>query len=195
MSCDDNIAIHHHDFNNVLSAISTYCLQYNVEYCIIGGDFHTNISRVNSMNTTSLHNFVSDECLMFRMKNENYINIDYTYCGPNQSISMIDHFIISSCVSSSIDVYKTIISVSNISDHVPVFLNVEWPSPKSTNIFDTITYHIPIPLWARATQAQIEQYQSRLDIYLSHIVIPYTPLYGFFLYCLFSYIRFGYVLS
>ena len=46
--------MHHHDFNHVLSAISTYCLQFNVEYCIIGGDFNTDISRVNSMNTTSL---------------------------------------------------------------------------------------------------------------------------------------------
>ena len=128
MPCDDTIAMHDHDFNNVLSAISTYCLQHNVEYCIIGGDFNTDIPRVNSMNTTSLH-FVSDECLMFCMKSENCINIDYTYCGHNQSISVIDHFIISSCLTSSIDVYKTISSVSNISDHVPVFLDVEWPSP------------------------------------------------------------------
>ena len=66
--------------------------------------------------------------------------------------------------------------MSNISDHVPVFLDVEWPSPKSTNISDTNTYHIPIPLWARATHAHIEQYQSRLDFYLSNIVIPYTSL-------------------
>ena len=43
MPCDDNIAMHHHDFNNVLSSISMYCLQYNVEYCIIGGDFNTDI--------------------------------------------------------------------------------------------------------------------------------------------------------
>ena len=117
------------------------------------------------------YNFVSDECLMFCMKSEHCINIDYTYCGPNQSISVIDNFIISSCLSSSIDVYKTISSVSNISDNIPVFLDFEWPSPKSTNISDTNTYHIPIPLWA-----QIEQYQSRLDIYLSNIVILYTSL-------------------
>ena len=94
MPCDDNIGMHHHDFNNVLSAISTYCQQYNIEYCIIGGDFNTDISRVNSMNTTSLHNFVSGECLMFCMKSENCIIIAYTYCGPNQSLSVIDHFII-----------------------------------------------------------------------------------------------------
>ena len=73
------------------------------------------------------------------MKSENCINIDYTYCGPNQYISVIDHFIISSCLSSSINVYKTISSVSNISDHVPVFLDVEWPSAKSTNISDANT--------------------------------------------------------
>ena len=66
--------------------------------------------------------------------------------------------------------------MSNISDRVPAFLDVEWPSPKSTNISDTNTYHISIPLWARATQAQIEQYQSILDFYLSNIVIPYTSL-------------------
>ena len=141
LSCDYNISMHHHDFNNVLSAISAYCLQYKFEYCIIGGDFNTYISRVNSMNITSLHNFGSGDCLMFCMKSENCINIDDTYCGPNQSISVIYHFIISSCLSSSIDVYKTISSVSNISDQVPVFLDVECPSPKSTNISDTSTYH------------------------------------------------------
>ena len=73
------------------------------------------------MNTTSLQKFVSDECLMFCIKNENCINIYYTYCGPNQSISVIDHFIISSCLSYSIAVYKTIRSVSIISDLVLVF--------------------------------------------------------------------------
>ena len=73
---------------------------------------------------------------------------------------------------------------------VPVLLDVEWPSPKSTTISDTITYHILIPLWAHATQAQIEQYQSRLDFYLSNIVIPYTSLLckDFCLDCFFSYI-------
>ena len=67
---------------------------------------------------------------MFNMKGENCIIIYYTYYGPNQSISVIDHFIISNFLSSAIDVYKTISSVSNISDHVPVFLDIEWHSPK-----------------------------------------------------------------
>ena len=99
MPCDDNIAMLHHDFNNVFSSISIHCLQHNVEYCIIEGDFNTDISRVNSMNTTSLHNFVSDECLMFCMNSENCINIDYTYCDSNQSI------LTSSIVLGSVSLY------------------------------------------------------------------------------------------
>ena len=113
---------------------------------------------------------------MFCTKSENCINIDYTYCGPNQAFSVIDHFIISRCLSSSIAVYKTISSMGNISDHVPLFLDVEWHSPKITNIFDPITDQIPNPLWGRATQAQVEHYQSRLDLYLSNIVVQYTAL-------------------
>ena len=101
--------------------------------------FNADISRVNSLNTASLQNFVSDEGLMFCTKSENCINIDYTYCGPNQVFSVIDNFMISRCLSSSIAVYKTISSMSNISDHVPLFLDVEWHLPKITNIFDSIT--------------------------------------------------------
>ena len=81
--------MHHHDFNNVLSVIYIYCLHHNVEYCIIGGDFNTVISRVNSINTALLHNFVLDECLMCCMKSKNCINIDYSVCGPKQSIYVI----------------------------------------------------------------------------------------------------------
>ena len=47
---------------------------------------------------------------------------------------------------------------------------------KITNLFDPITDQIPNPLWARATQAQIEHYQSILDFYFSNIVVPYTAL-------------------
>ena len=36
MPCDVNNAMHHHDFNNVLSSITMYSLQNNVKYCIIG---------------------------------------------------------------------------------------------------------------------------------------------------------------
>ena len=85
------------------------------------------------MNMASLQNFVLDEGLMFCAKSENCINIDYTYFGLNQFFSsVIGHFIISRCLSSSIAVYKTMSSMSNIlSDHVPLFLAVEWHSPKS----------------------------------------------------------------
>ena len=57
------------------------------------------ISKVNSMKTASLQNFVSDKGLMFCTKSENCINIDYTHCGPNQAFSVIDHLL-------SLDAYR-----------------------------------------------------------------------------------------
>ena len=36
------------DYNEVLSTISTCLSQYNAEYCVIAGDFNTDLSRVNS---------------------------------------------------------------------------------------------------------------------------------------------------
>ena len=40
MPCDVNNAMHHHDFNNVLSSMPMYCQQNNAKYCIIGRDFN-----------------------------------------------------------------------------------------------------------------------------------------------------------
>ena len=126
---------------------------------------------------------------MFCTKSENCINIDYTYCGPNQAFSVIDYFIISRCLSPLIAVYKTISSMSNISDHVPLFLDVEWHSPKITNIFHPNTDQIPNPLWARATQAQIEHYQPILVyLFIKHCWTLYRiVMQGFLLFCFFSY--------
>ena len=87
------------------------------------------------------------------------------------SLHVIDHFIFSICLSSLIAVYKTNSSMSNISDHVLLFLDVEWHLPKITNIFDPITDQMPNPLWDRTSQAQIEHYQSRLDFYLSYTAL------------------------
>ena len=61
MPCDQHIFID--DYIDVLSEISHYCLSYNVQYLVIGGDLNTDISRINSANTITLKHFISNECL------------------------------------------------------------------------------------------------------------------------------------
>ena len=53
------------DYNNVLSTISTCLDRYKIEYCIIGGDFNTDLSR----NTLSLNAFLENENLEYVLKN------------------------------------------------------------------------------------------------------------------------------
>ena len=47
------------EYNDVLSTISNCLSQYNVEHCVIAGDFNTDLSRANSGNTISLKAFVN----------------------------------------------------------------------------------------------------------------------------------------
>ena len=53
-------------------------------------------------------------------------------------------------------------------------LDVKCNFPKTTNMFDLITYPIPTPLWTRVAQAQIVHYQYNiLHCYLSNIDITH----------------------
>ena len=82
------------DYNEILSTISTCLSQYNVEHCVIAGDFNTNLFRVNSGNTISLKAFVDEENLFLGLdKFPNRIPCTFTDIRNNHSL--IDHFIVS----------------------------------------------------------------------------------------------------
>ena len=75
--------------NMVLTDIAKCCAENDVSNCIIGGDMNTDLSRVKSGNTISLHKFVSEEILSFVLKDRPN-SIDYTYKGMNNNVSLID---------------------------------------------------------------------------------------------------------
>ena len=54
MSCDVKTNYDLYEFNTILSDISMYCIFNNVDYCIIGGDINTDLSRVKSSHTISI---------------------------------------------------------------------------------------------------------------------------------------------
>ena len=76
MPCDQHIFI---DNNiDVLSEIYHYCLSYNVQYLVIGGDLNTDISRINSANTITLN-------ILFLM---NVYNWQYNLICPQSLIRL-----------------------------------------------------------------------------------------------------------
>ena len=92
MPCDSTTNANLDDYNDVLSVISHFCATHNVVNCVIGGDLNTDVSRIRSGNTISLHNYMDKENLFLAI-NEVRNTVKFTYKGINNSISLIDHFI------------------------------------------------------------------------------------------------------
>ena len=106
----------------MLSEISHYCLSHNVQYLVIGGDLNTDISRINSANTITLKDFVSNECLQLAIYNMSSVTL--TVISAINSQSLIDHFILLASLFDCIMIYKQVDSIDNISDHLPVLLHL-----------------------------------------------------------------------
>ena len=94
--------------------ISLYFDNNNIDYCVIGGDVNTYLSRDASIHTLSLNHFVQQkhENLVYCCKS-NICNIDYTFVSPTGATSLIDHFIIPVKMSHSIITYETIDRIDN----------------------------------------------------------------------------------
>ncbi len=175
LPCDNNNSECQLDYNNVLSDISSYCMHNNVEHLIIGGDFNTDLSRARSCNTISLNTFIRDECLLYCLNSASCSPIiDYTYFGPTGSSSIIDHFIVSQSLLPQLMCYRTVHALSNISDHIPVFLEIKGHSPVINNSIDNVTITpVSRPIWSSATVEQIASYKSRLDDHLHSIIFSH----------------------
>ena len=103
MPCDDNSTESFDMYNHVLSVISTYCVDNNVDVYMIGGDFNTSLFRNESRYTISLNKFVEDECLYFCC-NHVVSNVDFTFFSSTRTQTLIDHFIITSNISQCITI-------------------------------------------------------------------------------------------
>ena len=50
--------------------------------------------------------------------------IEHTYRGFNNSVSLIDHFIVSENIQTHVEEYYTEDSIDNLSDHIPLFIQL-----------------------------------------------------------------------
>ena len=160
MPCDSTTNANLDDYNDVLSVISHFCATHNVVNCVIGGDLNTDVSRIRSGNTISLHNYMDKENLFLAI-NEVRNTVKFTYKGINNSVSLIDHFIMTENMCLLTKNYYTMDSVDNLSDHVQVFMilncSVKTVPIESDKVFSRS------PLWGIASSYDIQQYQLELD--------------------------------
>ena len=174
MPCDLNDHLSIGKYESVLSEISSLCIKYNAEYVCIGGDFNTQFSRRESLNTKTILQFIGEENLYVPL-NHSYANVDYSYSNVStNTYSIIDHVIVSSNLSDVISSYYIICNdVENQSDHSPIVLEL---------LID-ISKHITVPYNSKpcknlkcANQKDIDMYKTKLDNILHYIDMPYELL-------------------
>ena len=160
-------------YDDILNDVRSILLHNDVNHVLFGGDFNTDVSRLNSPHVMSLTQFCFENDLCTCLDIDRW-GIEYTFVsGANGSRSLIDHFIVSQGLVSGVMNYWCIEDGENLSDHLPVFveLNVD------------VSYRMterPVPApkvnWKVATDDHISAYKQLLSEMLHRVNIPYNVL-------------------
>ena len=160
MPCDTANHEHLFEYNTILSGIAKCCTDNSALDCIIGGDINTVLSRIHSSNTISLQKFVTHENLSLALSAVDN-TIEHTYRGFNNSVSLIDHFIVPENIHTHVDEYYTEDSIDNLSDHIPLFIQLRY-------IGESVPISVaPVmqskPVWGLAHPHHIQKCQRELN--------------------------------
>jgi exonuclease III len=177
MPCD---ILYNHDNNalytDILYDIQNTCSQYaNTDYVIIGGDFNTDLSRVNSLHTRTLNSYVSDAGLSMCLLSD-IANVQFTYENESADImSTLDHFIVSENLLNSLLEYRSLHDGHNLSDHCPIIMKLNINIELITNT--TVRCYKNRAQWNLATEDNIDHYKNVFHNLLSEIRLPLSALH------------------
>ena len=178
MPCDDGrIGNNLNVYQDILSEISTLCSNINATYILLAGDLNTDLSRSNSLHTKELLNF----CTMENISSCHKVipSIPFTFESGN-SISVIDHILISDNLKDTLKNCYTIDYANNGSDHLSLVC-----------YFDIPIEYLPLPslervpkvAWYKASLPDIEMYKANLDIDLDKINVPNNAIQCTDIFC------------
>ena len=163
------------EFQNTLREIAAVMQAHETPYVVIGGDINTDLSRLQSLNTRALLEFMNEEYLLFALNHEK-AEVDYTFeSKANGSRSLLDHFMISENVNQRIDAYSVLHKGYNLSDHSSLHLNVNVPYVPR-DLPETERRHVDQVCWDKAKPDDIENYRCILEELLNNISIPTEAL-------------------
>ena len=162
MPCDASNNMYLQQYNEILSHISIHVQSNDVKHCIVAGDLNTDFARHNSGNTVSLKTFIDTEGL-YSVVEDYKQEVKYTYTGINSNTSLIDHFLVSANIVSFISKYRTCDSADNLSDHIPLFCDLDICIVDLPNKIDETCILNSKPLWHSAKDVDIEAYKRTLD--------------------------------
>lgn len=177
MPCDSHTNTD--EYNYILNIILALQATYRPDHIICGGDYNTDFSRTWSAHTQSLSKFIDDN-LFFRPRITG--SIDYTYRSDiNGATSTIDHIIFSQQLAPCVSKCYVVDDINNISDHLPVCINVNMDISKLHESEER--KYIPKPKWDTATEQMKTKYRIQLDTLLIAQPLPINVLHCSDFFC------------
>ena len=153
-----------------MSVISIY-----VDTYVLGGDINTALNRETSRRTIASNKFVSDEYLYYCCLDASS-NVTYTFFGPTGSKTLIDLFIVTVNISQYVSKYYKLDLIENISDHMPLYVEIVNHTPMISSTVDTCRTPRVRALWSGATVDDITKYKQCVGLYLDSIYVPVESL-------------------
>ena len=163
MPNDDNCDSSFNEYGDILCEISSIIQLYDSSDIILGGDFNVDFSRVNSRNLQLLKQFLDYEPLL--CASLQVISNNFTRECSLGNRSFIDHFIVSSNFNYNVDV---LYDGNNLSDHNPITIQTTYRAKLSDQEHNNQNRLN----WDNATNINISNYQSMLDMYMNDFEIP-----------------------
>ena len=165
-----NMAANNDLFVEIFYEIVSMSLMYESYNIILAGDFNCNLSNCDFRTDIfkEFLNLMELDC----PTTESSHNILYTFINSQNHTSLIDHFCISSDISSKIDKLYILDEGDNLSDHLPLILelNIDVNDvPSQINSASSRLNKFKI-CWEDATEEQINNYKSILSEQISKLI-------------------------
>jgi hypothetical protein len=157
------------EYQDILIEMQSLYVDSNAMYCIIGGDWNTDLSRNNSHYVHEFKSFCNSldfvSCSVLPVS-----SVLYTFeCAATHNKSHIDHFVVSNNLRGLIKRYYDVDSIYNKSDHLGIILELD---QQIEHIPMSKKKYTPKTAWYKATIDDIDSYKKQLDIELNKICIP-----------------------
>ena len=120
----------------------------------MGGDLNCDIAR-DVPQTHALMEFIERENFYLALNNGNS-SVTHTH----ESLSTIDHFMVTPNLSDFITKYETLETVNNFSDHIPIILHMDIDIEYLQTVKRPIS---PSVSWPQCSKEQITEYQGGID--------------------------------
>ncbi len=149
------------EFRSILLEIIMLSIDLNISSVIVGGDFNTDLERSQSLHTKEIESICHDFDFIPWI-NCVHNSVDFSYeSNIDGSQSLIDHFIMSRSLSTSVNCAKVIHMGNNLSDHsiisMSLSVNVDYVSESTVGSSQKIIQ------WDKAGANDILNYKTILD--------------------------------